>query len=216
MQTHNGGDRVLFFQNQSYFCKDPSAAESFEKVQLYGIFDQPRCKFSNGKAKALFKSKSAEYTCGIFDKTEIVEYTDYFFLDISLGRKKIDQGTEFIFIQLNRQGVHGKISTKQIQAYRAHFHDGQGCRKFIVFKSCRGDIDFKAIGKDNNGGTEFFICMNSGTCSGCEFFCKCDAVTFNDDINIFIGAVQKKITDKPTDNIGGAINFICYLTDVSQ
>ncbi len=58
--------------------------------------------------------------------------------------------------------------------------------------------------------------MNSCSCPVRELFGKGDAVAFDNDINIFIRAVQKKITDKPPDNICGTIDFICYPADVLQ
>ena len=161
----------------------------FEKVHANGIFDEPCRELADGEAESLFKPDGTEDTGGIFHKAEIVQYSNRFCLDVLLGIKKIDEGAEPVGIELDYQGIDGKISTEKIQFDGTHFHRGQGGGKFVIFHPGRGHINFKPVRENDHGGSEFCVGMNTGVDHFRVFFGKGNAVAFDNDINVLIGSV---------------------------
>ncbi len=115
METLNRRGRVCLLQDQTNLVENPPPAQLLEKLHLQGIFHQVRGQLTDGEAEPLLKSDRPENARRILHEAEIVEDPDDLLLDVFLSCEKVDQNAEFDGIQLNRQGVDGKIPSKQVQ-----------------------------------------------------------------------------------------------------
>src|SRR3989304_2303025 len=126
-----GRKGIFFLKDEDELRKNPPSRETFQKTHLHRIPHQILGMFSDLESKTLFKPDRPKDPSGIFDKREIMQNADRFFLDISYPPKKIDQLSERFWIELDRQGVHGKVSPIKVHLDRSAFHRGQGCRRII-------------------------------------------------------------------------------------
>ena len=114
---------------------------------------------------------------------------DGFLFDVFAGGEKVDQHAETIRIQLDCQGIDGEIPAIEIEFDGAHFHHRQGGWKLIVFHPGGCHVNFSSIRENYYGGAEFCMGMDPGADHGRIFSGKCDAIAFDDDIEILIFAI---------------------------
>src|SRR4030042_854536 len=116
--------------------------------------------FPDLESKTLFKPDRPKDPSGIFHKREIMQYADRFFLDIFDPPKKIDQFSKRLWIELDRQGIHGKVSPIKVHLDRSAFHRGQGGWRLINLPASGGDIHFQPVGEKDDGGSTFSMRPN--------------------------------------------------------
>jgi hypothetical protein len=105
-------------------------------------------------------------------------------------------------IELNSQRVYGEISSEHIHLDGTHFNYRQRCGKLVIFHPCRCHIYLETVRKYDDGGSEFLVGMYSCPEFTGKRLGESDPVSFDDDIDIFIGSIQEKVPDKSTHHIG--------------
>ena len=126
---------------------------------------------------------------------------DGFSLYVFMGRKEIYEGSEIIGIQPYGQGVDGEIPAKQVQFYTAHFHSWKGCREFIILHPGRGYIDLESVFKDDDRCSEFSMRVKPGSVKTRELFCEFNTFAFDDDIDVLVSAIKKKVSYEAPDHV---------------
>jgi len=80
------------------------------------------------------KTDGPKHPGRVLYKAETVQHSDSLFFDIPLGAEKINQLPEGVFIERDRQGIDGKITSMEIEFERTVFHNRQRSRRLIIFK----------------------------------------------------------------------------------
>src|SRR4030042_2179071 len=140
--------------------------------------------FSDLESKTLLKTDRPKDPGGIFDRSEIVENPDHFFFYIFYSSKKIDQLAERFWIELDGQGVNGKVPPIEVCLNGSLFYRRQGCRRIIEFPASGGHIDFQPVREKNDCCPKFFMCSNSAGKHFFEFLRQANSISFHHNIHI--------------------------------
>ena len=115
VQSDHRRHRIFLLQDQTQFGKDTPTAQRLEEVHAHGIDDQVGGQFADFEPETLFEPQGAEYPCGILNQAQIMQQPDGFFFEVLHGREKVDQGAELPGVELDGQGVDGKIAPEQVE-----------------------------------------------------------------------------------------------------
>src|SRR4030043_255448 len=184
LHSFQGKDRSLLLKNEDELGKNSTSREAIHKTHLHSILDQMLSVFTNLELQPLFEADRPKDPGRILDEREVVKNTYHLFFDVFHSSKIIDQLSEGLRIELNGQGVHGKIPPVEVHFDRTSFHGGQSRWRFIDLQASCCKINLQAIREEDDGCPKFFVSANSTGKSLFEFLCQPDPIPLDHDIDV--------------------------------
>ena len=115
-----------------------------------------------------------------------MKHPNDFFFDVLLAIEIVNQGAVIPLVQFYSQGVDGEVPSVKIHFEGTHFHLGGRCRRVVGLNAGRGHIHLKAVGKNENHGSEFLMASHFHFVVFGKFLGEVDAVALNHNVHIKI------------------------------
>ena len=128
--------------------------------------------------------------------------SDQAVVEVADAVKRVDQASEFLRLQGQRQGVDCKIAAKLVVVEGAVFYEGFAAAALVAFAPGPDKFHDKIAGP-HHGRPEVGIHRHLlAVDSGCKGLCQLDTVAFHHDVNVLARPAQEIIPHKPSDRVG--------------